>query len=121
MCSQPSFRQKIKSCMMAKFLKSDNTNNILTLLKIEVMIYMLELENNDDFPKVKKLLEQIKGAKIFDTSESESYPDGTPKWFIDELADYADRLTEKDMITEEEFSDFVKDERCKLNLPNQQR
>ena len=45
-------------------------------------------------------LEQIKGAKIFDTSESESYPDGTPKWFIDELADYADRLTEKDMITE---------------------
>lgn len=103
---------------MIKILKGDNTNNILTLLKIEVMTYILELENNDDFPKVKKLLEQIKGAKIFDTSESESYPDGTPKWFIDELADYADRLTEKDMITEEEFSDFVKDERCKLNLPN---
>ena len=80
------------------------------------MTYILELENKDDFPKVKKLLEQIKGAKVFET-DNETYPDGTPKWFIDELADYADKLTAEDMISEEEFSNFVKEERCKLNLP----
>lgn len=82
------------------------------------MTYILELENKDDFPKVKKLLEQIKGAKVFDTDDEKGYyEDGTPKWFIDKLSDYADNLKEEDMISEEEFSSFVREERCRLNSP----
>lgn len=82
------------------------------------MNYILELENKEDLPKVKKLLEQIKGARIFDTDDSEEcYPDGTPKWFIEKLADYADNLKEEDMISEEEFSNFVREQRCRLNSP----
>ncbi len=80
------------------------------------MTYILELENKADFPKVKKLLEQIKGAKVFDTdNEKEYYEDGTPEWFIEKLADYADNLKEEDMISEEEFMAFVNEERCRLN------
>ncbi len=80
------------------------------------MTYILELENKEDFPKVKKLLEQIKGAKLFDTDDaSEAYPDGTPREFIQKLAEYADSVKEEDWISEEEFSNFVREERCRLN------
>lgn len=96
-------------------MKYDNTKFILTLFKIEVMTYILELENKEDFPKVKKLLEQIKGARVFDRNEQESYEDGTPKWFIDKLSDYADSLEGKDMISEEEFFKYVDGEICRLN------
>ena len=79
------------------------------------MNYILELENKEDLPKVKKLLEQIKGARIFDTDDSEEcYPDGTPKWFIEKLADYADNLKEEDMISEEEFLAQAKERVCRL-------
>ena len=78
------------------------------------MTYILELENKEDFPKVKKLLEQIKGARVFDSNEEEHYEDGTPKWFIDKLADYADSLEEKDMISEEEFFSNARKKVCEL-------
>lgn len=96
-------------------MKCDDTKFILTLYKIEVMTYILELENKEDFPKVKKLLEQIKGARVFESNDDENYEDGTPKWFIDKLADYADRLEDKDLISEEEFFKYVDTEICRLN------
>ncbi len=82
------------------------------------MTYILELENKEDFPRVKKLLEQIKGAKLYESTK-DFYKDGTQKWFIDKLSDYADNLKEEDYISEEEFSNFVEEERCKLNSQKQ--
>lgn len=80
------------------------------------MIVNIELENAEDFVFIKQLLEKIKGVKSVSVqNEDELYEDGTPKWFIDKLADYADRLEEKDMISEEEFFKYVDGEICRLN------
>ncbi|REC54219.1 hypothetical protein DRF62_10445 [Chryseobacterium piscium] len=77
------------------------------------MIVNIELENAEDFAFIKLLLEKIKGVKSV-SIESEFYEDGTPKWFIDKIADYADRLEAKDMISEEEFFNYIDEEVCRL-------
>ncbi|SHE59177.1 hypothetical protein [Chryseobacterium takakiae] len=80
------------------------------------MIVNIELDNTADFAFIKKLLENIKGIKSVSVEDNEEfYEDGTPKWFIDKLADYADRLEDKDMISEEEFFKYVDEEICRLN------
>ncbi|MBD3906838.1 hypothetical protein NAL32_19550 [Chryseobacterium sp. Ch-15] len=80
------------------------------------MIVNIELENSEDFVFIKQLLEKIKGVKSVSVAEEEEiYEDGTPKWLIEKLADYADRLEEKNMISEEEFFNYVDDEICRLN------
>lgn len=82
------------------------------------MIVTIELENVEDFAFIKQLLEKIKGVKSVSVKEDEElYEDGTPKWFIEKLADYADRLEEKDMISEEEFFNYIDEEICRLNSP----
>lgn len=82
------------------------------------MIVNIELENVEDFAFIKQLLEKIKGVKSVSVKEDEEfYEDGTPKWFIEKLADYADRLEEKDMISEEEFFNYIDKEICRLNSP----
>ncbi|MBW3524123.1 MULTISPECIES: hypothetical protein [unclassified Chryseobacterium] len=82
------------------------------------MIVNIELENVEDFAFIKQLLEKIKGVKSVSVKEDEEfYEDGTPKWFIEKLADYADRLEEKDMISEEEFFNYIDEEICRLNSP----
>lgn len=79
------------------------------------MIVNIELENSEDFAFIKQLLEKIKGVKSVSVqSDDEVYEDGTPKWFIDKLADYADRLEEKDMISEEEFFSNARKKACEL-------
>ncbi|MFL9835395.1 hypothetical protein [Chryseobacterium terrae] len=77
------------------------------------MIVNIELENKEDFVFIKQLLEKIKGVKSVSVEE-EFYEDGTPKWFIEKLADYADRLEEKDMISEEEFFSNARKKVCEL-------
>ncbi|KFE99209.1 hypothetical protein IX39_00570 [Chryseobacterium formosense] len=79
------------------------------------MIVNIELENSEDFAFIKQLLEKLKGVKSVSVQEEEFYEDGTPKWFIDKLADYADRLEEKDMVSEEQFLKYVDEEICRLN------
>lgn len=82
------------------------------------MIVNIELENVEDFAFIKQLLEKIKGVKSVSIKEDEElYEDCTPKWFIEKLADYADRLEEKDMISEEEFFNYIDEEICRLNSP----
>lgn len=79
------------------------------------MIVNIELENAEDFVFIKQLLEKIKGVKSVSVKEEEEfYEDGTPKWFIDKLADYADRLEEKDMISEEDFFSNARKKACEL-------
>ncbi|WP_394665472.1 hypothetical protein [uncultured Chryseobacterium sp.] len=73
------------------------------------MLVNIELENAEDFVFIKQLLEKIKGVKSVSVKEEEEfYEDGTPKWFIDKLADYADRLEDKDMVSEEEFFSYAR-------------
>lgn len=80
------------------------------------MIVNIELYNTADFAFIKKLLENIKGIKSVSVEDNEEfYEDGTPKCFIDKLADYADRLEDKDMISEEVFFKYVDEEICRLN------
>lgn len=79
------------------------------------MIVNIELENAEDFVFIKQLLERIKGVKSVSVKEEEFYEDGMPKHVIDKLADYADRLEEKDMVSEEEFFKYIDDEICRLN------
>ena len=78
------------------------------------MTYILELENKEDFPKVKKLLEQIKGAQLYENKEDEFYEDGTPKKFIKALSDYSDNLKDEDWISEADFLEYIKEEKCRL-------
>lgn len=80
------------------------------------MIVNIELDNTADFAFIKKLLENIKGIKSVSLEQDdEFYEDGTPKWFIDKISEYADGLEEKDMISEEEFFKYVDEEICRLN------
>lgn len=80
------------------------------------MIVNIELENIEDFAFIKQLLEKIKGVKSVSVeNDTQFYEDGTPKWFVDKIADYADRVEAKDMISEEDFLKYVDDEICRLN------
>lgn len=79
------------------------------------MIVNIELENAEDFVFIKQLLERIKGVKSVSVKEEEEfYEDGMPKHVIDKLADYADRLEEKDMVSEEEFFSNARKKACEL-------
>ncbi|MCW3168616.1 hypothetical protein OMO38_08755 [Chryseobacterium sp. 09-1422] len=80
------------------------------------MIVNIELENAEDFAFIKQLLEKIKGVKSVSLKDDqEFYDDGTPKWFVDKLADYAEQIEEKDVISEDEFLKYVDSEICRLN------
>ena len=75
----------------------------------------IEIENKEDFPYIKKLLENLKGVKIL-KKEIETVEDvEMPDEFFDALSDYADSLKDEDCISHEEFIDFIKEERCKLD------
>ena len=79
------------------------------MFKIGAMTYILELENKDDFPKVKKLLEQIKGARIFDSEASEISDE-----IYEALDHYADSVKEEDCISSEEFFAKARKKVCGL-------
>lgn len=79
------------------------------MFKIEVMTYILELENKEDLPKVKKLLEQIKGARVFVDNNEE-----VPEKIYEALDNYADSLKEEDCISSEEFFANARKKVCEL-------
>lgn len=72
------------------------------------MTYTLELENKEDFAKVKKFLEQIKGAKITDNE------DDLPDDIMESLHNYALSVKEEDCISEEEFFAKSRKKICEL-------
>jgi len=79
------------------------------LYKIEVMTYILELEDKEDFPKVKKLLEQIKGVRIIEQDDDE-----IPDEIYKALDKYADSVKEEDCISSEEFFANARKKVCEL-------
>ena len=74
----------------------------------------IEIENKEDFPYIKKLLENLKGVKILkkeiETVEDVEMPDG----FFDALSDYADSLKDEDCISDEEFFKNARQKVCEL-------
>ena len=79
------------------------------MFKIEVMTYILELDNKEDFQKVKKLLEQIKGARVFEQNEGE-----IPEKTYEALDNYADSVKEEDCISSEDFFANARKKVCEL-------
>ncbi len=75
----------------------------------------IEIENKEDFPYIKKLLENLKGVKILDKKYAEEIDDFLPLNVQEALENYADNLKDEDCISKEEFFQFVDSEICRLN------
>lgn len=76
----------------------------------------IEIENKEDFPFIKKLLESLKGVKIVDQKYAEDVDDFLPLNVQEALENYADNLKDEDMISHEDFINFIEEERCKLGI-----
>jgi len=74
----------------------------------------VELENKEDFAEIKSLIEKIKGVKSVKTDEVELAGDGVPMWVYEELEKYSNDLKPEDLISEEDFLNHIKEERCRL-------
>lgn len=74
----------------------------------------IEIENKEDLPFIKKLLESLKGVKIvkneIETADDVEMPDE----FFDALSDYADNLKDEDCISSEEFFKNARQKVCEL-------
>ena len=80
------------------------------------MIVNIELENSEDFVFIKQLLEKIKGVKSVSVQEGEyEMIEGLPVNVFEALEKYGDSLKEEDMISKEEFDQFIDEEICRLN------
>ena len=76
----------------------------------------IEIENNEDFPFIKKLMENLKGVKILPTESENIEEVEMPDEFFEALENYADNLKDEDCISEEEFMEFIKEEQPKLRI-----
>lgn len=63
----------------------------------------IEIENKEDFPFIKKLMENLKGVKILDQNYAEKIDDFLPLNVQEALENYADNLKDEDCISSEEF------------------
>jgi len=79
------------------------------------MIVNIELENKEDFAFIKQLLEKIKGVKSVSIEKEYETIEGLPLHVFEALEKYGDSLKEEDMISKEEFDQFIDDEICRLN------
>ncbi|WP_417430817.1 hypothetical protein [Halpernia sp.] len=75
----------------------------------------IEIENKEDFPFIKKLMENLKGVKIVNRPYDENISDELPLNVQEALENYADNLKDEDCISKEEFFQFVDSEICRLN------
>ncbi len=79
------------------------------------MIVNIELENSEDFVFIKQLLEKIKGVKSVSVQSEYEIIEGVPAHVYEEIAKYGKSLKESDMISKDEFFEFIDEEICKLN------
>ena len=75
----------------------------------------IEIENKEDLPFIKKLLESLKGVKILDKNYAEDIDDFLPSNVQEALEKYAGNLTEEDCISKEEFFQYIDGEICRLD------
>ena len=81
----------------------------------------IEIENKEDLPFIKKLLESLKGVKILKNEIITVDDVEMPDEFFEVLSDYADNLKDEDCISHEDFMQFIKEERCKLSTAKLQK
>jgi len=80
------------------------------------MIVNIELENSEDFVFIKQLLEKIKGVKSVSVQKEEyEMIEGLPVHVFEAVEKYGDSLKDEDMISKEEFDQFIDEEICRLN------
>jgi hypothetical protein len=78
------------------------------------MIVNIELENSEDFVFIKQLLEKIKGVKSVSVQEGEyEMIEGLPVHVFEAVEKYGDSLKDEDMISKEEFDQFIDEEICR--------
>lgn len=74
----------------------------------------IEIENKEDLPFIKKLLESLKGVKIvkneIETADDVEMPDE----FFEASSDNADNLKDEDCISSEEFFKNARQKVCEL-------
>ena len=73
----------------------------------------IEIENKEDYPFIKQLLERLKGVKIVN-NEYEMI-EGVPVNVFEAIDQYGANLKEEDLISKEEFFNFIDEEICRLN------
>ncbi len=83
------------------------------MYKIKVMNLTIEIENQDDYPFIKKLLESLKGVKIIN-AEYETV-EGLPVHVFEKIEEYGANLKDEDLISKEEFFKYIDVEICRLN------
>jgi len=73
----------------------------------------IEIESQEDYIFVKKLLERLKGVKIvpndYETIE------GLPSRVFEEIEKYGESLKDEDLISKEDFFKYIDEEICRLN------
>lgn len=73
----------------------------------------IQIENKEDYPFIKELLERLEGVKI--TSEDgEELIEGVPRHIYEAIDNYGANVKEEDCISEEEFFKTIEEARCRL-------
>lgn len=75
----------------------------------------IEIENSEDLPFIRKLIENLKGVKILENTYQQEVDDFLPPNVQEALENYADNLREEDTISKEEFFQFIDKEICRLD------
>ena len=73
----------------------------------------IEIENTEDYPFIKQLLERLKGVKIVN-NEYEMI-EGVHAHVFEAIDQYGANLKEEDLISKEEFFSYIDKEICRLN------
>ena len=73
----------------------------------------IEIENTEDYPFIKQLLERLKGVKI--VNNEYEVIEGVPAHVFEDIDQYGANLKEEDLISKEEFFNFIDEEICRLN------
>ena len=74
----------------------------------------IEIENKEDLPFIKKLLESLKRVKILKNEIEIADNVEMPDEFFEALSDYADNLKDEDCISSEEFFKNARQKVCEL-------
>ena len=77
------------------------------------MTLIVEIENRNDIPAIKKYLENIKGVTVKDSSYENSENE-IPDYVYEALDKYADSVKEEDCISSEEFMARARKKVCEL-------
>lgn len=75
----------------------------------------IEIENTEDYPFIKQLLERLKGVKI--VNNEYEVIEGVPAHVFEAIDQYGANLKEEDLISHEEFMKMINEARCRLNTP----